>query len=333
MLQFENPFAFLFLIFIPVYFIFRRIKLFEKVSFPITLSDWKGKTFEWDKGLLKFSKFLSRALFLLGFCSLIIALASPVVLKQERIYISRGSEIVFLIDTSPSMAALDMESETRLDIAKKTILQIVEQMSGTSFGLVSMASEAAAIVPPTLDHSLFKARLLSLQIGEMGDGTAIGTGIATAAYHLTSSSSTKKVLILLTDGENNAGSIHPKSAAKILVENGITLYSVGLGTTGAVPIEYTDSKTGKRYSGYLESQFDETLLKGLASMCNGKYYAAENTATLLDVLQKISKQENTVQTFYYKSSKQKYYDRFLYVTVFLFAAAWVIRRLLMKELV
>ncbi len=332
MLQFENPFAFLFFLVIPVSFILRKLKFFTQISFPLTISDWEGKTFNVMQTGMKVAKYLSRIFFIGAFCCMVVALASPVISRQEKVYTSRGAEVVFIVDISPSMAATDIADGTRLEVAKQSIAAITEKMEGAAFGLVAMATEAASVVPPTMDHDFFLSQLKTLTIGTLGEGTAIGTGLSTAVYHLVSSNAPKKILVLLTDGDNNAGIVHPKTAAKLAKENGIILYVVGVGTKGTVPIEHVDIETGKRYSGFLDSNFDEGFLAELASISGGKYFLAENLYSLQNALEFVTLKENVVQTFYYKASTKEYYKSVLYLAAILFALSWIIRRLYMKEL-
>jgi hypothetical protein len=185
---------------------------------------------------------------------------------QEKRYISRGTEIIFIVDSSPSMSALDIGESTRLQAAKDSILYVTQGMPETSFGLVAMATEAACLVPPSMDIEIFKKQLEDIKIGALGDGTALGVGISNAVYHLSSSASPQKAIVLITDGENNAGTVHPFTAAKLSAELKIPIYVLGLGTTGTVPVEYTDPKTGKTYSGYLESGFNSESLEQIAKI-------------------------------------------------------------------
>lgn len=333
MLQFENPYAFLFILTIPIFYILRKIKFLNPISFPTILSDWEGKTFCFKNNSQKIAKIFSCIIFYVGFISLIIAFASPVFIKKQKVFTTKGSEFIFVIDTSPSMAALDIGKSSRLQIAKDKITSLIKNMTGSTFGLVALGSEAASIVPPTMDYDFFNTRLNSLQIGELGDGTAIGTGLSTAAYHLVTSKAPNKIIILFTDGENNAGIIHPNTAAKIIKDNQIKLYTVGIGTKGLVQIEYTDQKTQKRYSGFMESNFDEELLRNIALDCEGNYFFCENTESLEEALKHISNKETIIQNFFYKNIKEKHYETFLIYSVIAFLISWIIRRLYMKELI
>ena len=125
---------------------------------------------------------------------------------------------MFLLDISPSMAAKDMSGETRIAAAKKIIRKFVAKYPGDSFGLTALSSSAALILPPTIDHKVFLSRLDSLSIGELGNGTAIGMGLAVSSAYMTRTKLNSSYIVLLTDGENNTGEINPKTAAKVLVK-------------------------------------------------------------------------------------------------------------------
>lgn len=331
--SFQNPAAFLLLILIPVLFLLRKLGFFSKISFVITLSDWGGESFSWKGKIRRFASFLVFLLTILGYVSAVTALAGPIMYKQERVYTSRGTDILFVLDISPSMAAQDMNGLNRLETAKNSINYIVENNSGASFGVVAMAAEAAVVVPPTMDHKLFLQRVNSIPIGNLGDGTAIGVGLSTAIYHLAGSSAPKKCIVLITDGENNAGSIHPETAAELAASQNITLYTLGVGSKGSAPIEYVDPKTNKKYSGYLNSSFDSTQLKLIASIANGRYFEAQTLNDLSLALLVITKNESVVQTYHSRTTSVEYYDKLIFVSAVFLILAWIIRRLYLKEFI
>ncbi len=333
MLEFEHYSAFLCVLLIPLYHLLHKFSILHTISFPLTFSDWDGKTFLWKHSFFKAASIISKVFFYAAFLSFIIALAGPVISSQEKIFTSRGAEIVFVVDTSPSMAALDMGSVSRLSSAKQIINHAVNLMPGTAFGLIAMASEAVALVTVTEDHTLFKTQLESLSIGNLGDGTAIGVGLSSAVYHLASSSSIKKCIVLVTDGENNAGNIHPLAAMKLAADLNISIFTIGVGTTGTVPIEYNDIETGKTYSGFLDSRFDDGLLKTLALESGGQYYKAESAQALAEALLEIVKTQNTSQSYYYESKKDYYFDTFILISALCLCFVWFFKRIYMRVII
>lgn len=332
-LTFMNPAAFLILLLIPIFYIMKKIGLFTRIYFPLTFSDWKGYVFTWNDRLMKFFSGLCVFLFSVGFICVVVAFAEPVVHHQERVYTSRGTDVLFVLDTSPSMAARDINGLTRIDAAKAAINSIVNANSGGSYGLVAMGSEASIVIPVTNDLASFQERLNDLLLGTMGEGTAIGTGLSCGVYHLAGSKALRKCIILITDGENNAGEIHPETAAKLAKERNITLYTLGIGTRGSVPLDYRDPVTGKEYTGYLDSSFDPTPLEKLAVASGGRYYGVESSAILSASLNAIVKRQSVVQSYYLRTVDDYYYDKFLLVAVIIFGVAWFVRRIVLQEIV
>lgn len=329
--DFQNPAAFLLLLLIPLLYIFRKAGIFSRPSFIVTLSDWNGKNFLWHKPVRNFGSVLSRILVVSGFVIVVIAFSEPVLYKQERVYTSRGTDVVFVVDISPSMAARDMGNFTRLETAKTSIKKLVESNPGATFGVVAMGEEAAIVIPPTIDKKIFTERLETLSIGQLGNGTAIGTGVATAVFHLSGSAAPKKCIVLLTDGENNSGAIHPETAAELAKRNNIALYIMGIGTSGSIPLEYTDPSTGKNYSGYLNSSYNEESLRKLAVTGDGRFFEIKSLNDFNLALSMIVNNQSVVQTYHSKTVSCDYYDKLVFVAGILFILSWIIKRIFLKE--
>ncbi|MGL4985954.1 MAG: VWA domain-containing protein [Treponemataceae bacterium] len=330
-MYFEYPtFLLLFLLY-PLYFLLRALKIFDTFKLPLTFSDWNGHAFQYKNTFLHIPQVLSRFCAFFAFACLILALANPIIASSEKIFTSKGSDILFVLDTSPSMGAKDIGALRRIDAAKNALQKIVLEARGNAFGLVSMALEAALVVPLTLDHNYFFRRLEELYLGGLGDGTALGTGLSVALYHLENSQAPKKVIILLTDGENNAGMISPITAARLIAESNIALYIVGLGTKGDVAIEYFDVATGKMYSGYLSSSFDERELNNLARAGNGEYFSIETLGNLTTLLATIFDKQSVVQKYYNKVTQTFLYYYFALASIILFLLSWIFSRFYLRE--
>ncbi|MBR5867361.1 MAG: VWA domain-containing protein [Spirochaetaceae bacterium] len=329
--SFQHPGMFFLLLMIPVLYLLRYFKVLKKPALPAILTDWKGESFIWNRPLESIAHVVSTVMFIAGFVCVVFALADPVVVRQEKVYTSKGTDLLFVLDTSPSMMAKDIADTNRLQVAKNAIYQMLPEAGGTAFGLVAMGSEAAMVVPPTTDRDLFVSQLNALYAGSLGDGTAIGEGLSTAVYHLSSSSAPKKCIVLVTDGENNAGKIHPETAARLVTEYDISLYALGVGTKGSVPIEYVDPVSGQVYSGYLDSQFDSSVLEKIAEEAGGMYFGIESSSALYAALSNISGREQTVQSFYLKTCEESRYEIFLGISIIAFAVAWLLRRLYIGE--
>ena len=332
MLEFLNPAAFLLFLLIPLLFLLRYLKIFRQVTFMAVLADWKGKAFEWKGRFRRLVSLLAKSLIFLGFAGVVFALADPVMTHQEKVYTSLGTDIVFVIDTSPSMAANDVGGNTRLESAKNTIRSVAAEYDGCRFGMVVLGSEASVLVPPTADLNLFTGRLDDVKVGILGNGSAIGDGLSTAVCHLVSSSAQKRTIILLTDGENNAGQIHPETAASLAAENDIPVYVIGIGTKGTVPIEYVDPKTGKVYSGYLDSNFNSASLRRIASMTRGRYFEVSTAQEFTRTFETVIKSESVSQNYTFRTVNQSCFKTILLWAILLLCAGWFIKRIVLREM-
>ena len=331
--SFQNPAAFLLFLLIPLLFLLRKLKVFTKITFPAVLSDWNGRVFKWNGKGRKFLFIISKIFLWVGFVFVVSALADPVHSWQEKVYTSVGTDVLFVVDTSPSMAAKDIDGMIRLDAAKNTMKKLAVEHEGFRFGIVALGTEASVFVPPTNDHGFFNSRIDEIKVGILGNGSAIGDGLSTAVYHLSASKAVKKCIILLTDGENNAGIIHPETAAELAAANDITVYVVGVGSKGSVPIEYVDPVTNKLYSGYLDSNYNSASLKKIASVANGRYFEVKTMEEMASTFLTVTKVENVNMSFTYRTVNELLYDKFLLIGIILVAAAWIIKRLLLNELI
>lgn len=330
-IDFMNPAGFLLLLLIPLLYALKKIKVFNRIALPLTFSDWNGWVFSWNDKWRRFAAGFAELLLVASFIITVIAFADPVVHHQQRIYTSRGTDIMFVIDTSPSMAARDINGITRIEAAVSSITKLLEANPGATYGLIAIGSEAAVVVPLTTDNQAFLARLNSVTVGSMGEGTAIGTGISSAVLHLKSSISKKKCIVVLTDGENNAGEIHPETASALAKKNGIVLYTIGIGTKGSVPLEYVNPITGKTYSGYLDSNFDSSGLEKIALMADGRYYSVETLSAMSMTLSSIIKRQDVVQSYYIKNTDDYYYGKLLFAALICIGLAWLIKRAYLRE--
>jgi Ca-activated chloride channel family protein len=331
MFSFERPLFLALALLVPLFYALRRSGSLARLEFPLTLGDWDGIPFKWSSPLVRFASFFHRALALAGFLAVVVALAGPVRFRQEEVYSKPGSGVVFALDVSPSMAARDIAGETRIDAARAYIRAFAAKRPGDSLGLVALGRDAALLVPPTQDHRAFLERLDALAIGELGDGTALGLGLAVAAAHLVGRDVGRASVILMTDGENNTGEINPKTAAGIYPENGIGLFVVGVGSTGEVPIEYTDPSTGKRYSGTLNSRFDEGALKEIAIKARGTYLTASNKDALDAVFASIDESVPASASSWSRTVADPLETPIIVAALALFALAWLVSRVFLRS--
>jgi len=299
--------------------------------FPASFGIWKSSSFKSSNYFLKFVLFLSTTASWLGVAGLIIALAGPASVEKEKIYISRGIDIVFVLDESPSMAAQDFPPTNRFAAAKDVIKSFVAGREHDPVGLVTFAAEAALRIPPTLDYDGFMKEVDELELMELGNGTAVGLGIAIAALHMQNSTAQEKVIILITDGESNAGEIVPESAADIASQMGIKIYSIGIGTKGEVPIEYEDKETGKIITGRFNSDFDENLLREIADTTGGRYYYAPSTNALNSIIRIIDSQESSEKRVKINTRTKPVYRTLIILSMILIFSDFIVKKLFFRE--
>lgn len=203
-----------------------------------------------------------------------------------------GISIVISIDVSSSMLAEDFAPDNRLEVARKQAAAFVRARASDRIGLVAFAGEALTQVPLTLDHAVIEQAIADLRIGALEDGTAIGSGLATAVNRLRRSPDKSKVILLLTDGVNNKGLIDPRTAASTAKAYGIRVYTIGVGTIGEAPIPTGRGVGGFRYE-MMPVQIDEPLMREIAGGTGAVYFRATDAEALSQIFRKIDELEKT----------------------------------------
>jgi Ca-activated chloride channel family protein len=241
----------------------------------------------------------------LGVGFLIVALARPQTFNSgENIY-AQGIDIAMLLDISGSMMAEDFKPN-RVGAAKNVINDFIDGRTSDRIGLVIFSREAFTQCPLTIDYSVLKNLLSQVKPGMIEDGTAIGNAIANGANRLKDTPSKSKIMILLTDGMNNAGEIDPITAARIAKTYNIRIYTIGVGTRGEAPYP-VQTPFGVRYQ-MIPAEIDENMLKQIAQITDGKYYRATNNRALEEVYKEIDKLEKTkVEVTSYRNAKELYF--------------------------
>lgn len=228
----------------------------------------------------------------LAFTALTIALARPQLALKEEEVTAEGIDIMMVMDLSSSMLAQDFKPD-RLEVSKVVAAEFVDKRSYDRLGLVVFAGESFTQCPLTTDHRVVKDFLGSLQCGLLDDGTAIGMGLASAVNRLKDSEAKSKVVILLTDGVNNAGYIKPKPAAEIAVKYNVKVYTIGVGSIGMALSPVSRRSDGKYIFGRARVEIDEDLLKKIAADTGGKYYRATTAESLEAIYAEIDQLEKT----------------------------------------
>lgn len=245
------------------------------------------------------------ALRMVALAALIIALARPQLGRGTTEVEASGIDILLAIDVSGSMEALDFqlngERANRLEVVKEVVKEFVAERPNDRIGIVAFAGRPYLVSPLTLDHEWLVKRLESVRIGQVEDGTAIGSAIVSASNHLKDQDSKSRIVVLLTDGMNNAGAANPLTAAEAAKALDIKIYTVGAGTRGQAPIPIEDTFGRKRLQ-MVEVDLDEETLQEVASETGGQYFRATDTASLERIYASINQLETT------KRKLKKYED-------------------------
>lgn len=243
---------------------------------------------------------------LLSLAFLLIAMARPQLALKEEEVTAEGIDIIMALDLSSSMLAKDFQPD-RLEVSKKVAAEFVDKRPDDRIGLVVFSGESFTQCPLTSDHRIVKRFLSQLQCGFLEEGTAIGMGLATAVNRIKDSEAKSKVIILLTDGDNNTGYIKPLTAAEMARELDVTVYTIGVGSKGMALTPQGKRSDGSYVFDYARVMINEELLNQIAQITGGKYYRATSEQSLEMVYNEIDQLEKTereVTTF------KRYSDEF-----------------------
>ena len=229
---------------------------------------------------------------------LVIALARPQSQAGIESDTAEGVDIMLTMDISGSMRAEDFAPQNRFAVAKETLMRFAAQTSNDRLGLVIFASQAFTQCPLTLDHGMVVQLIAQVEQGIIKDGTAIGMALATAAHRLRQSQSKSRVIILMTDGQNNTGKIDPITAARAAAALGVRIYAIGVGKEGGAPVPIGDGIFGRQYmrnpDGTLQlTKVDEETLKQVAQIGKGRYFRATDAQALARIYDDIRKMEKS----------------------------------------
>ncbi len=246
-------------------------------------------------------------LFWLALALMIFALSRPQAEHSEEVVKGEGIDIFLVMDISSSMLARDFNPD-RLSVSKRVAEDFISQRTYDRIGLAVFAGESYTQCPLTHDHQVLIEYLRSLECGTLEDGTAIGMGLAAAVNRLKDSQAKSKVVVLLTDGVNNAGYIRPATAAGLAKEFGIRVYTIGVGSYGQALSPVRRRASGEYMFGITNVEIDEELLRSIADQTGGKYYRAISAEALQQVYDEIDQLEKTeVEITVYKRYTELYY--------------------------
>lgn len=271
------------------------------------------------RGTRSWKNFLRPLLFIfrvLALCCLIIALARPQTRNDEQLVNGEGIDIVLCLDISGSMLAQDF-TPNRMEAAKNVASEFIDNRPTDRIGLVIFSGEAFTMCPLTTDRNVLKSQLFQVHSGLLEDGTAIGSGLATGVDRLRNSPSKSKVIILLTDGENNGGLIDPNTAKEIAKSVGVRVYTIGMGTEGyaPVPVQTPGGVVMQRE----KVNIDEKLLTQIATETGGRYYRAKDNESLSNIYKEIDQLEKSrIEVSSIRRYTEQFFPFALAAAIFLF---------------
>jgi len=280
------------------------------------------------KVILKYVLWITRVFAL---AAIIIALARPQTTEVSSETLSKeGIDIILAMDVSTSMLAQDF-SPNRLEAAKQVGIEFIEGRPNDRFGLVVYAGESFTQCPLTTDHKVVKNLLKEVKDGLIEDGTAIGMGLATSVSRLKESKAESKVVILLTDGENNSGFIDPMTAVEIAQESKVKVYTVGVGSYGTAPYP-TKDLWGRDTQVDIEVKIDEELLINIADATGGMYFRADSKDKLSLIYAQIESLEKTeLEELKYYNHEEKF-ELFAFIALFLIFFELILQYTLLKSI-
>ena len=292
-MHFNNPWAF---IFIPIVLSFIIFSVLRKQDLP-SLRFSSGDLVRGLKPTLKITLYKGMMLLrIAAFIFLVTALSRPQQMLEESKIVSEGIDIVLALDTSTSMLAEDFklggERANRLDAVKNVVSEFISNRHSDRIGIVAFASRAYTVSPLTLDYGWLMQNLDRVTIGMIEDGTAIGSGMSSALNRLKDTEAKEKVIILLTDGRNNAGKISPLTAAEAAEALKIKIYTIGAGTKGLAPYPAEDF-FGNRIYRQVKIEIDEESLQKIARKTGARYFRATDTESLKKIYEEIDELEKT----------------------------------------
>lgn len=325
-MTFAHPYYFLLLLLVPfaVWLYLWREK--RPATFTLsTIGAFRGRRVSWRTRLC----WLPFALALLGFVSGVIALARPQSSNAYSTESTEGINIVLALDISGSMLAKDLQPN-RFEAAKSVAGEFVSSRPYDNIGLVVFAGESYTQCPLTTDHAVLLNMINSVEMGLVNDGTAIGSGLATAVNRLKEIKEGSKVVILLTDGTNNSGTIAPVTAAEIAASFGIRVYTIGVGTMGEAlfPIQ---TYLGIEYVN-MPVEIDEASLKQIASTTGGQYFRATDNNSLHKIYEEIDQLEKVKMKVESFTQKEELFPPYLWVALILLFTALLLRSTLFRRM-
>ncbi|MBR5603123.1 MAG: VWA domain-containing protein [Bacteroidales bacterium] len=327
-MEFASPHFLFGLIIIPLFIVWYIFNCNKQQAY-VRFSD----TGFFDELPKSWKSYLRHIVFVLEMTALslfIIALARPQSSSKNQKVNIEGIDIVLAMDISSSMLAADLKPD-RLEASKAVASDFVIGRPGDRMGLIVFSGETFTQVPLTTDHGMMLNMLKDMKCGMLEDGTAIGDGLASAISRLKDSEAISKVVILLTDGDNNAGSIDPNTAAEMAKLFGIRVYTIGAGTRGTAPYPVQTPFGGVKYQ-QVEVNINDALLQQIADATGGKYFRAESEEKLEQIYDEIDRMERSkIEVSEYKRLHEEFYP-FVIWGLILLGLAFILKNTIFKSL-
>jgi Ca-activated chloride channel homolog len=259
---------------------------------------------------------------------LLVATARPHVSLSKDDKSVEGIDIIMALDVSPSMLAEDFRPN-RLECAKKVAANFIQNRKSDEIGLVVFSGEAFTQCPPTIDHNVLLELLKQTKSGDLQDGTAIGDGLTTAINRIKDSKAKSKAIILITDGDNNAGQIDPLQAASIAKQYNIRVYTIGVGKIGQAPFP-VQTPFGRQYQ-QIDVKIDEGLLTSIANTTGAKYFRSTKNSSLEEIFKEIDSMEKSIINLSVYNQKKDVGFNFAYAALIILLLETVLRYMVFKR--
>lgn len=323
---FEYPYL-LYLLFLPLLllglYLYRELKGRRPAVEVASLQPWAAS----GRGVLAYLRHLPFALRLCALCLIIVAIARPRSSTEMERVDSEGIDIVLAMDVSTSMLARDFKPD-RINAAKDIAVEFIAQRPSDRMGIVVFAGESYTQCPLTTDRSTLINLMKEVQTDLIEDGTAIGNGLSTAVARLKDSDAPSRVVILLTDGVNNRGEVHPLTAAEIAKTYGVRVYTIGVGANGMAPYPVM-TPWGVELQ-QMQVEIDEDLLKQIALETGGRYFRATDNTKLAEIYSEINKMEKTRTTIDSFPIYKELFPRWAFAALVLLLAELLVRLLIRR---
>ncbi len=328
-ITFGNPWYLLGIIWLPIFYIWKQLvtsKRLQVFKFPFHM-----EFINYRPGIKVKTREFPFHLKTLGFVLIVIALSDPHSTSSISESDAEGIDMAITLDVSLSMLSKDFNPD-RITVAKRVLSDFISKRNHDRMALITFGGYAHTHCPLTLDHRFIQQQLLEIESGNNDQGTAIGSGIGMAVARLSKSKAKSKVLILVSDGVNNAGEISPETAGELAQQFQIKIYSIGVGKRGKALSPVRLNPDGSFGFDYAEVEIDETLLKSISAKTGGMYFRATSVNELQSIYNSIDQLEKTKFDQNVTISYTPYFSWFLWPALFLLTMSWILKHTFYKSL-